>query len=417
MRRQQPRRRCSPVPSRPGPTRRSTPTAAAALAAAALAGLAACGGSSGAPAAAAIPATAAASGQAAAPHQPGAEWETVSPASVGLDAARLDAIAKTAQDGKSSCLLVVRAGKIAGEWYFRGTDKDTAQDVFSVTKSVTSTLVGIAQDDGDLKVTDSASTWIPSWRGTPSQVVTVRDLLSMDSGRRWSVGIDYRQLIRADDQTGFAVGLDQANPPGRVWAYNNSAVQTLSQVLDGATGKDPVAFAQERLFGPLGMTHTSMTPDRSGNAITYSGLHTTCRDLARFGELALDHGSWHGKQVVSADWLRSATGTSSTDLNAAYGYLWWLNHEGLVGNPLVATDLSQVGNQTATRGRLVSGAPDDMFWAIGLGNQIVQVDPGSDTVVVRIGTPETAPKPPTFGPAQASRVVTEAVSGPVRATG
>ncbi|WP_007520720.1 MULTISPECIES: serine hydrolase domain-containing protein [Pseudofrankia] len=356
-------------------------------------------------------AAASASGPASAPHQPGDEWETVAPATVGLDPARLDEIAKTAETGKSNCLLVVRDGKIAGEWYFRGTNKDTTQDVFSATKSVTSTLVGIAQDDGDLKISESASTWIPEWRGTPSQAVTVRDLLSNDSGRRWSVGIDYGQLIRATDQTAFAVGLDQANPPGQVWAYNNSAIQTLRQVLTGATGQDPTAFAKDRLFGPLGMAHTSMTPDAAGNARTYTGLHTTCRDLARFGQLALDHGVWHGKQIVSADWLRAATGTSSTELNAAYGYLWWLNHEGLIGNPLVATDLSQVGNQTATRGRLVPGAPDDMFWAIGLGNQVVQVDPGSDTVVVRMGIPETTPRPPTFGPGEASRVVTQAVTG------
>ncbi|WP_241834793.1 serine hydrolase domain-containing protein [Pseudofrankia asymbiotica] len=396
--------------------RRRAGAGAAVLAAAALLGVAACSGGSATASEPPRPtATGAdASGQASAPpHQPGDEWETVAPAAVGLDPAKLDEIAKTAETGKSNCLLVVRGGKIAGEWYFRGTNKDTTQDVFSATKSVTSTLVGIAQDDGDLKISESASTWIPTWRGTPSEAVTVRDLLSNDSGRRWSVGLDYGQLVKATDQTGFAVGLDQANPPGQVWAYNNSAIQTLQQVLKGATGQDPVTFAEDRLFGPLGMTDTRMTPDGAGNARTYTGLHTTCRDLARFGQLALDHGVWHGKQIVSADWLRAATGTSSTELNAAYGYLWWLNHEGLIGNPLVATDLSQVGNQTATRGRLVPGAPDDIFWAIGLGNQVVQVDPGSDTVVVRMGIPETAPKPPTFGPGEASRVVTQAVTGPV----
>jgi hypothetical protein len=82
--------------------------------------------------------------------------------------------------------VVVRDGKLAGEWYFRGSGPNTPQSVFSVTKSVAGTLVGIAQDDGDLRIGASAATWIPQWRGMSSEAVTVRDLLSMDSGRAWS---------------------------------------------------------------------------------------------------------------------------------------------------------------------------------------------------------------------------------------
>jgi CubicO group peptidase (beta-lactamase class C family) len=400
------------LPPRP-PSARSRGRARPLAALAALVALLAAACQGGAAASAPPAGSATASGSAGqAPHQPGPDWETVAPAAVGLDPTVLADLAKTAETGRSNCLLVVRDGKIAGEWYFRGTNANTEQDVFSATKSVTSTLAGIAQDDGDLKITEPASTWIPAWKGTPSAAITVRDLLSNDSGRQWSIDLDYDQLIRARDKTAFAVGLGQTSQPGQVWAYNNSAIQTLDQVLQGATGQDPAAFAQRRLFGPLGMTHTSMSHDGAGNTEMFTGVHTTCRDLARFGQLALDHGEWHGRQIVSTDWLRAATGTSSTPLNAAYGYLWWLNHQGLVGNPLVATDLSQVGNQTATQGRLVPGAPDDMFWAIGLGNQVVQVDPGTDTVVVRLGIPDASPKPPTFGPGEASRVVTQAVTGP-----
>lgn len=401
--------RLAPRPPSAHSRSRARPLAAAAALAALLAA-----GCQGSAAAGAPPAASASRGQS--PHQPGADWETVAPASVGLDPKVLADLAKTAETGRSNCLLVVRDGKIAGEWYFRGTNANTEQDVFSATKSVTSTLAGIAQDDGDLRISQPASTWIPAWKGTPSAGVTVRDLLSNDSGRQWSVDLDYNQLIHARDKTAFAVGLGQSAQPGQVWAYNNSAIQTLDQVLQGATGQDPAAFAQQRLFAPLGMTHTSMSHDGAGNTEMFTGVHTTCRDLARFGQLALDHGEWHGRQIVSTDWLRAATGTSSTPLNAAYGYLWWLNHQGLVGNPLVATDLSQVGNQTATQGRLVPGAPDDMFWAIGLGNQVVQVDPATDTVVVRLGLPAAIPKPPTFGPGEASRVVTQAVTGPASPT-
>jgi len=342
---------------------------------------------------------------------PGAAWDRVSPASVGLDAAKLEQIAAQAKTGKSNCLVVVRDGKLAGEWYFNGTGPNTAQEVYSATKSFASTLVGIAQDDGDLRIGDSASRWIPQWRDTSARAVTVRDLLSMDSGRQWSVLTDYVQLILAADRTSFAVGLAQAEAPGRVWAYNNAAVQTLQPVLAKATGMNVATFAEHRLFEPLGMRHTTMTTDRAGNAQMFEGIHSTCRDMARFGVLMLDRGRWGGKQIVSSDWVAAATGRSSTGLNAGYGYLWWLNHKGVLADPLTATSVGAARSSTTKRGRLAPGAPNDMYWALGLGNQLIQIDPGSRTVVVRLGTSELVPSPPTFGPVEASRVVTQAVIG------
>ena len=357
--------------------------------------------------AAALAVALAASASAAPSATPGAAWQRVSPASVGLDAAKLNQIAARAGKARSNCLVVVRDGKLAGEWYFRGTGPSTTQDVFSATKSVASTLVGIAQDDGELSIHDSASKWIPQWQGTPSAAVTVRDLLSMDSGRDWSTLSDYLGLLAARDRTAFAIGLGQAAAPGTVWAYNNSAVQTLDRVLREATHESVVTFAEQRLFGPLGMTHTRMATDRAGNAQMFEGIHSTCRDMARFGVLMLNRGLWDGKRIVSSSWVEQATGPSSSRLNAAYGYLWWLNHEGVVADVLAATSLQQA--RRATKGRLVPGAPDGMYWALGLGDQIIQVDPGTRTVVVRLGAADPIPVPPAFGPAQASRVVTEAV--------
>jgi CubicO group peptidase (beta-lactamase class C family) len=334
-------------------------------------------------------------------------WSKAAPASVGLAAGRLNQIAAAAKLGRSNCLVVVRDGKLAGEWYFRGTGPGTTQDVFSITKSIAGTLVGIAQDDGDLKITDSASRWIPQWRGTPAAAVTIRDLLSMDSGRQWSPLTDYLSLLAARDRTAFAIGLRQASPPGKVWAYNNSAVQTLDRVLQRATRQSVRAFAQERLFRPLGMTHTSMTTDAAGNAQMFEGVRSTCRDMARFGLLMLNHGTWGGKRIVSPAWVKAATATASSTLNGGYGYLWWLNRGGVIGDVLASTSLQRAKH--ARKGRLVPGAPDDMFWALGLGDQLIQVDPGSKTVVVRLGAAEPIPVPPTFGPAAASTVVTQAV--------
>ena len=334
--------------------------------------------------------------------QPGAEWQKVAPAAVGLDAAKLNEIAAQARGGRSNCLVVVRDGKLAGEWYFRGTGPTTAQDVFSATKSVASTLVGIAQDDGDLRIGDRAAKWIPQWRNTQSAAVTVRNLLSMDSGREWSALTDYLRLLPAPDRTAFAIGLGQAAAPGSVWAYNNSAVQTLERVLAGATGEDVATFAERRLFEPLGMTHTALGADRAGNPQLFEGLQSTCRDLARFGLLMLDRGRWGDRQIVSSAWVRAATSRPSTKLNAAYGYLWWLNREGVIPSVTAATSLQEA--KGARQGRLVPGAPASMYWALGLGNQLIQIDPGSRTVVVRLGEATPSLLYRSFGPTGASKV-------------
>jgi CubicO group peptidase (beta-lactamase class C family) len=344
----------------------------------------------------------------AVPATPGAEWQKVAPASVGLDAAKLEQIAAQARKGKSNCLVVVRDGKLAGEWYFHGTGPNTTQDVFSATKSVASTLIGIAQDDGDLRVTDSASKWIPQWRGTPAAAVTLRNLLSMDSGRQWSVLTDYVRLLGARDRTSFAIGLRQTAAPGKLWAYNNSAVQTLDRVLQKATGENVTTFAARRLFAPLGMTHTALATDAAGNAQMFEGIRSSCRDMARFGVLMLNQGRWGNRQIVSVNWVKAATGRSSTKLNAAYGYLWWLNRPGVMADVLAATSL-RAAERASKTGQLVPGAPGAMYWALGLGNQLVQIDPASRTVVVRLGSADPIPLSPTFGPDEASKVVTEAV--------
>jgi CubicO group peptidase (beta-lactamase class C family) len=360
--------------------------------------------------AAVLTAVAASSSQAA-PANPGATWQKVSPATVGLDPAKLAQIAAQAREGRSNCLVVVRDGKLAGEWYFHGTGPTTAQDVFSATKSFASTLVGIAQDEGDLRISDPASRWIPQWKGTRSEAVTLRQLLSMDSGRAWDVVTDYLRLLSARDRTAFAIGLGQAAAPGTVWAYNNSAVQTLDRVLANATGSDVAEFADQHIFAPLGMAHTAMATDRAGNAQLFEGIHSTCRDMARFGVLMLNHGRWGGRQIVSRSFVDAATGHSSSPLNAAYGYLWWLNREGVIAGVTAATSIGAVQQGDVERGRMVPGAPASMYWALGLGNQLIQIDPGSRTVVVRLGSAAAIPLPPTFGPAEASRVVTEAVVG------
>jgi CubicO group peptidase (beta-lactamase class C family) len=323
---------------------------------------------------------------------PGDEWATVDRSDAGFDAAGLTRLADTAAAANSTCLVVTRGGELVDEHYWRDMTPDSPREAFSVTKSITSTLVGIAQDQGLLDIAEPAADYIPEWSGTDAAAVSVENLLSNNSGRHWDLNTDYvRMAIGAPDKTAFAVGLAQDTAPGEVWAYNNSAIQTLSAVLEAATGADPVDFARTQIFEPLGMRHSALGTDAAGNALTYAGLQTTCRDLARFGYLMLRDGVWDGEQVVSSEYVAQATGESSTPLNAAYGWLWWLNHKGPIGSPTLAT--TGVEDAPIADGQLVPGAPDDVFWALGFNNQIVAVIPSEDIVAVRMG-----PRPPTEAP-------------------
>lgn len=331
-------------------------------------------------------------------------WEVTDAADVGLDAAVLASLAADAEVKGSSCLLVVRDGKIAGEWYWNGTGPESSQEVFSVTKSVTSVLVGIAADDGSLDIEESASTWIPEWSGTPSEAVTVEHLLSNDSGRHWSAQSDYSALLAAEDRTAYAIGLGQDAPPGTTWEYNNSAIQTLEQVLERATGVPVPSFVQERLLEPLGMTNSSLSSDPSGNGHTFLGLQSTCRDLARFGWLVVEDGAWGEEQIVSEAWLDRSLAPSQ-DLNPGYGYLWWLNEPTTQGE--TATGGPGAGDEGG--GQLAAGAPEDLVWALGLGGQVVQVHEPSRTVLVRLGPFTLRPE---YGAADAARLVTEAIVDP-----
>ena len=326
---------------------------------------------------------------------PGAEWSTTDPAAAGFDKAALDELSKAAEANGSNCLLVTRNGKLVTESYWNGKDADSPQEVFSATKSYTSALVGIAQGEGKLKIDDSASKFIPEWAGTPAEKVTVKNLLSNDSGRHWDYQTDYLKMAAgAPDKDKFAIDLGQDNAPGEVWVYNNSAIQTLDAVLKKATGQDTTAYAKAKLLDPIGMSHSKMTKDSVGNALTFMGLQSTCRDMARFGWLALNKGMWDGKQVLPAGWIEQST-KPSQKLNAAYGFLWWLNRKGVQPGGVGPTSAEQEAGKP--EGQLVPGAAENVFWALGLGDQIIAIYPDTGVVSVRLGPTHAPTGAPKFG--------------------
>ena len=318
---------------------------------------------------------------------PGATWQR---AEAG-DWSALDA--ELAAEG-STCVAVVKDGVLVHDAYWNGGAPRSGRRIYSITKSLTALLVGMQADDGTVDLDDTASEPVDEWRGTDAEAVTVRDLLSMTSGRRWSEAAD-RQMIRSTaDQTDFAVSADQQRPPGEAWVYDNVAAQALESVLDDlADSDDVVDMATDRLLDPLGMRDTTWGRDAAGNALTYSGAQSTCLDLARVGHLMLNRGRWDGRQLLSADLVEQLTSPSST-LNAAYGLMWWTNAPGRVVE--IRRQAGFAEDIPPYEGRLAPSVPGDAFWALGYGNQYIAVVPGENLVAVRLGARPSSPDRITF---------------------
>ncbi|MFI5428252.1 serine hydrolase domain-containing protein [Aeromicrobium sp. UC242_57] len=295
----------------------------------------------------------AASTVAPAVRYPGSAWAR----SERGDWSELDAI--LARDG-STCVAVIKDGVLVHDGYWNGGGAEVPQRVYSITKSLSSLLVGMYVDGGEVDLDGSASEQVDEWRGGPAEEVTVRSLLAMTSGRHGDESADRHMIRVAPDKTAYSVGVAQDRGPDEGWSCDNVAAQTLESVLDDVDETDDVVdIAQRRLFGPIGMRHTTWARDAAGNALTFSGVESTCHDLARVGHLMLNEGTWKGEQLLSADYVEQATSPSSAH-NAAYGLMWWTNGRGRIVEVLrqagFADDKAPYdGPRTSCTGRCVLG--------------------------------------------------------------
>jgi CubicO group peptidase (beta-lactamase class C family) len=197
-------------------------------------------------------------------------------------------------------------------------------------------LAGILADRGRLKNLDaSVFSFLPQYadlKTAEKARITLRDLLTMTSGLAWDeIGISYsdptnswRQYSSAPDTFRFVLAQPLAAKPGTVWNYNSGGVELLGLILQKLAGEDLGRFARDQLFAPLGISDTAW-------AAGSGGLTIRPRDLAKIGQLVLNHGAWHGRQVVSARWIDEMTarhvplGRTFPALPAdSYGYLWWV---------------------------------------------------------------------------------------------
>lgn len=284
---------------------------------------------------------------------------------------------------KVKAVVVVRDGQIIAERYADGIGPDTPLPSFSISKSLTNALLGIAVKDGRIALDAPAP--IPSWAkdGGFAAQVTPHHLLMMASGtemREDGSGFDAasRMVYTERDMASYAIGGRIDHAPGTRWNYTSTNTVILASLIRQVFGGGPadyVAFAQSRLFGPLGMRHVTLEFDGAGTQEASASTLASARDWARFGQLYLKDGVGpDGARILPEGWV--AMSRAST-LGTTYGAGFWTND----------------GPSVEAANRVARGLPKDAFFASGNLGQRIYIIPSAKTVVVRLGVTH---RPPDF---------------------
>ncbi|MEM7077205.1 MAG: serine hydrolase [Pseudomonadota bacterium] len=281
---------------------------------------------------------------------------TASPAEVGTTTAAVEAVLDHIfTDAAIQGVLVTKRGYVIGERYSAGKDAQSLGTSWSVAKSFYSAAVGVAIDEGWItSLEQPASDFLTEWQGGPKADVTIGQLLEMRAG----LPAD-SQIFFADDQTAYALALDQTQSAGGAFVYSNPTSQLFEPLLQRATGLDAHNYLIDKILQPISVDSNTIGLwfDRTGaNPITYWGLDMRIRDFARFGLLFARDGMWDGQQVVSADFANAATSTTS----AIYGMQWWIMNADFFG----------------------TSTPIEVYAARGLDGQKIYVFEDADIVVV-----------------------------------
>jgi CubicO group peptidase (beta-lactamase class C family) len=257
-------------------------------------------------------------------------WATSTPEAQGMDSALLAEGLEylLEQDGLNiHSLTIIRNGNIVTDAYFHPFQEGWLHDLASATKSFTSTLVGIAIDEGLIEgVEQPVLTSFPDRSAAnidaDKEAMTVEDLLTMSSGFACEPVVVDPQVFASPDWVQSTIDLPMAAAPGIRWNYCNQNVHLLSALIGQVSGMNALEFAQARLFEPLGISEAAWPTDPQGNNRGSYELLLAPRDMAKLGYLYLHEGEWDGQQVLPADWVAAAT-TPAVASN--YGYLWWLD--------------------------------------------------------------------------------------------
>lgn len=317
-------------------------------------------------------------------------WRTRSLANAGIDQDRfadfIDYVFAQDSDFQSNTLVVIKDGYLVYERYVNGFTQNNKQPLWSISKSITGTLIGIAQTMGYLHLTQPVSIYM---KVPPMQMweeMKIDHLMRMRSGIDWQEGYIKNpldsNLVQAFYLKGhknfikYLLSLPIVDPSGEAFRYSTGDSNLLAHLLGKALGsnKEFFQFADRRLWNILGITNYTIEGDRAGNFHGGAYYYLTPRDTAKFGLLQLHRGTWDGQQVYSPSWYHYFTTASSAWQNArgdgeVYGAHWWLNVDTPHLGPL----------------RPYPAAPPDTLRASGIYGQELIIIPSLGLVLVRHG--------------------------------
>lgn len=262
-------------------------------------------------------------------------------------------------------LVALQHGHAVLEVYFDGVDErirhapgpvrfgpEVLHDLRSVTKSVVSLLCGIVVTENDIDVSCPLTELLPRWRehfNTATSALTLQHVLSMTMGLSWDESISYAdarnseiQMALSPDRVAYVLSRPASEPAGEHWHYCGGATELLAALIHERTGKSLATFAQERLFGPLGLSHVEWNGDANG-PYAASGLRMTPRDLARIGQLILQRGVWQGRALVPESWLHAAL-RPHVRIEGGFGYGYHFYTGGLEARQQSMAFCAAIGN-------------------------------------------------------------------------
>jgi CubicO group peptidase (beta-lactamase class C family) len=304
-------------------------------------------------------------------------WSVSSPAAEQVDAVAIESLIRDLQKSSRNIhgVLIAKNGKLIVEAYFDGWHAKRLQSMRSASKSVASTLVGIAIDKGYITdVNQSVFDFFPEYAdlNTPQkEKIQLQHVLTMTAGLRWDQERfpdddprnDEDQLSKSQDGFRYLLEKSVVIEPGAVFEYNSGCSDLLMGIVDHATGMDAARFSEEYLFKPLGIQNYGWRTNLNGYPNGAFGLHLYPRDMLKIGQLFLDSGIWKDQRIVSAAWIKQATKEYiEVWEDIGYGYQWWI-HETQVGDKLIRR-----------------------YHAQGHGGQVICVVPELNAVVVLTGT-------------------------------
>lgn len=294
-----------------------------------------------------------------------------------------------------TALVVLKGGAVVHESYHLGTTAEDRRISWSVAKSYLSALMGVILADGAIaSIDDPVIKYAPSLRGSAYETASIRNVLNMASGVKFNE--DYldkesdinrmgRVIALGGTLDGFTRDLiEQQTAPGEAWQYVSIDTHVIGMVIRGATGRPIADLLSEKIIAPLGLETTPYyITDGDGVAFVLGGLNMRTRDYARFGQMILQNGAFHGRQIVPADWVAASTAPSApTEAGeTGYGFQWWIPADASEGEFMARGVYGQyiyidrardvvIASNAADRGFRQEGVPDQnlaMLRAIASG--------------------------------------------------